>query len=78
MADEYLDPAKTIIAKAGGIDAVAEITGKHVSRIYRWRQSREVGGTGGVVPHDDATKLLQAAKDRGLDITPADFFGAAA
>lgn len=69
-----LDPARSVIAKLGGVDAVATITGKHVSRIYRWTYPREKGGTGGVVPHEDATKLLAHAKANGLDLTAEDFF----
>ena len=77
MSEKHLDPAKTIIAKAGGVDAVASITGKHVSRIYRWMHPREKGGTGGVVPHADATKLLRHAQETGIEITAADFFAPA-
>lgn len=74
MSDTHLEPAKSIIAKAGGVETVAGITGKHISRIYRWMQPREKGGTGGVVPHDDATKLLQHAAATGVDLKPSDFF----
>lgn len=73
-----LDPAKSVIQKAGGVDAVAKITGRHVSRIYRWMQPKEHGGTGGFVPQPEAMKILQHAKDKGLDLSAADFFGEAA
>lgn len=68
------EPARSVIAKIGGVEAAAKITGKHVSRIYRWAYSREKGGTGGVVPHDDATKLLAYAKANSIDLDAADFF----
>lgn len=71
---QQLEPAKTVIAKIGGVDVAARITGKHVSRIYRWMQPRERGGTGGFVPQDDATKMLRHAKAEGIDLSPADFF----
>lgn len=75
MSDKHLEPARTVIAKAGGVEAVARITGKHVSRIYRWMHPREKGGTGGVVPHADATKLLKEAQsDEKIDLRPEDFF----
>jgi hypothetical protein len=74
MSDRNLEPAYSVIAKAGGVDAVAAITGKHVSRIYRWTYPRAKGGTGGVVPHDDATKILKHAAEAGLNIAARDFF----
>lgn len=74
MSEKQLEPARTILAKIGGVDVAAKITGKHVSRIYRWTYPREKGGTGGVVPHEDATKLLEHAKANGVDLVADDFF----
>lgn len=75
--DAKLEPARSVLAKIGGVEVAAKITGKHVSRIYRWTYPREKGGTGGVVPHDDATKLLEYARANSLDLQPADFFATA-
>lgn len=74
MSDRNLKPASTVLAKIGGVDVAAQVTGKHPSRIYRWTYPREKGGTGGVVPHDDATKLLKHASENGIALTPSDFF----
>lgn len=74
MSERNLEPASTVIAKIGGVDVAAKVTGKHVSRIYRWTYPREKGGTGGVIPHDDATKLLKHASEHKLELTAADFF----
>ena len=74
MSDRNLEPASTVIAKIGGVDIAAKVTGKHVSRIYRWTYPREKGGTGGVIPHEDATKLLKHASDHKIKLTAADFF----
>lgn len=74
MSDRHLEPAKTVIARVGGVDKAAAITGKHVSRIYRWMYGKERGGTGGFVPHEDAVKLLEAAASESLPLAPADFF----
>lgn len=74
MAKEHLNPAATAIAKLGGPDRVSEITGKHISRIYRWMYAKARGGTGGRVPQDDAQKMLEFAKREGIDLSPADFF----
>ena len=76
MSEKHLEPAKTVIAKIGGVDVAASITGKHVSRIYRWMYPAEKGGTGGVVPHADARKLLDHSKASGLDLHAEDFFAA--
>lgn len=74
MSDRNLEPANTVLAKIGGVDVAAQVTGKHPSRIYRWTYPRAKGGTGGVVPHDDATKLLRHASENGIALTPSDFF----
>jgi hypothetical protein len=68
-----LDPAKTVIDKIGGVEKAAEVTGKHISRIYRWMYSTVRGGTGGFVPHGDAVKLLEYAKGNELPLTAEDF-----
>lgn len=73
MSDEHLNPAKTIIAKIG-VDKTAEVTGKHVSRVYRWMYPKERGGTGGLIPQTDQPAILQYALSRGIDLSPADFF----
>lgn len=75
MSDTHLEPAKSIIAKIG-IDKVSEITGKHVSRVYRWMYSKERGGTGGLIPQGDAPALLQYARENGIPLSEADFFPA--
>lgn len=74
MSDRNLEPASTVLAKIGGVEIAAQITGKHVSRIYRWTYPRNKGGTGGVIPHEDATKLLKHASDHKIALTPSDFF----
>lgn len=68
-----LDPAKTVIDKVGGVDRAAQITGKHISRIYRWMYPAIRGGTGGFVPHADAVKLLDHAKQHDLPLSAEDF-----
>lgn len=77
---DHLEPAKSVIAKVGGPDVVARITGRNVTRVYRWMYPPERGGTGGVIPHDEARKLLDYAAQQQIALTPADFFatGAAA
>jgi hypothetical protein len=74
MSDRNLEPASTVLAKIGGVEVAASITGKHVSRIYRWTYPREKGGTGGVIPHEDATKLLKHASENNIPLSASDFF----
>ncbi|TAV98474.1 hypothetical protein ELI24_08790 [Rhizobium ruizarguesonis] len=73
MSEKHLEPAKSIIAKIG-IDKVSELTGKHVSRVYRWMYSKERGGTGGFIPNADAPALLAYAKANGIQLSAEDFF----
>ncbi|NSZ57809.1 hypothetical protein FY145_07165 [Agrobacterium tumefaciens] len=73
MSEKHLDPAKSIIAKIG-IDKVSEITGKHVSRVYRWMYPKDRGGTGGVIPQGDAPALLAYAKANKIELDAAEFF----
>lgn len=73
-----LDPAASVIAALGGPARVSSITGKDISRVYRWMAPKDVGGTGGLIPQPEAAKLLRHAKDNGIAVTAADFFGEAA
>ena len=73
MSADHLEPASSIIRKVG-IDTAVTVTGKHISRVYRWMYSKERGGTGGAIPHRDALALLEHAKANGLDLKPEDFF----
>lgn len=71
---EGLEPAATVIAKCGGVDAVARIVKRHRSVVNRWRLPRESGGTGGYVPMPHARILLREVPA----LTEADFFAAPA
>lgn len=68
-----MDPAKSILDRLG-VENVAKVTGKHISRVYRWTYpsgARE--GTGGVIPHADAIKLLSYAREQGIALDESDF-----
>lgn len=73
-----LEPAATIIARFGGADAVREITGASRTRVYRWTQPKEAGGTGGTIPTEHALKLLAFAQKHQVSISAADFLPVAA
>lgn len=75
---EYLNPASSIIEAFGGVEKVSAVTGKHISRVYRWMYPKSLGGTGGVIPQAEAEKLLQHAREQNLPITAEQFFRGAA
>lgn len=52
-----LDPAYSIIAMCGGAAAVARVTRRSVTRVYRWTYPEERGGTGGIIPMRPARKI---------------------
>lgn len=68
-----LEPAATIINRFGGPDAVQAITNASRTRVYRWTQSKESGGTGGLIPMVHAVKLIEEARKKGIGITLDDF-----
>jgi len=72
MSEKHLEPARSVIGKIG-IEKVAEITGKHVSRVYRWMYPKEKGGTGGFIPPEDAKALLAWARENGVAISASEF-----
>lgn len=72
----YLNPAKSVIAKLGGPAAVAEITKRNISRVYRWMYPASRGGTGGRIPQAEAEKLLDYACRHGVELDAREFFTA--
>jgi len=78
ISTERLDPAKAIIEKVGGAHTVAQITGRSVTRVYRWMYPSNRGGTGGLIPHREARKLLEYAAENKIDLKAGEFFGEAA
>ena len=68
------DIATKIITTCGGPRAVAEMLGIHVTTVFRFRRSREKGGSGGLIPSHHQNRLLAEARRRGIKLTPADFF----
>lgn len=75
-----MNPAQRVIEKCGagelkrGIVVVSEITGVHTTRVYRWTYPKSRGGTGGTIPSQHQQALLDGARTRFIDLSPADFF----
>lgn len=66
--------ASRIIAKCGGHQQVADMLEVHVSRCHRWTYPKTRGGTDGLIPLRQQQKLIEAARARGIELSPADFF----
>lgn len=75
MSQDDLSPvAGHVIAKCGGVAAVAKLTGRSPVSIHKWRYEKARGGTGGLVPSEPAARLMAAARRGEVDLTPSDFF----
>lgn len=67
--------ASRVIAKMGGAVAVADILGLDQSAVHRWTYPRGPRrGRGGIVPARHQQPLLEAAREKGIDLRPEDFF----
>lgn len=66
--------AERILRKLGGPRNVAQMLGTSPQAIYKWTYPREYGGTGGLIPHRRQLELMIVAKQRGIVLTPEDFF----
>jgi len=73
----HLDPARTVVAKVGGIQAVCAAVGVSRTAVVKWMRPREVGGTDGLIPSDHARRLYEYAREKGLPLKAEDFFRAA-
>ena len=76
MSKQHLDPARSLIEKAGGPARVARVLGLNRSTVARWMYPRDEGGTGGLVPAQWQRALLEYARRERLPLTERDFFGA--
>lgn len=73
MSENQLEPARSVIAKIG-VEKVCQITGKHISTVYRWMYPKDRGGCGGFIPTAEARGLLDFARENGIDLVAEDFF----
>lgn len=62
-----MTPVDRVISKFGSIRAVAETLGIDRSAVSLWKQT-------GYVPTKRQRELLVAAREKGIDLQPADFF----
>jgi len=75
-----MSQAERVIAKIApndrttGVAILAEIAGVHPSRVHRWTYPKDREGTGGIIPAQHHQRILDGARERGIDLSPADFF----
>jgi hypothetical protein len=67
-----MTPADIVISRFGGVRPLARLLGKDPSTIHRWKQPAERGGLDGRVPSAVQVRLLELAREKGVDLTPAD------
>lgn len=73
-----LEPAASVIAKFGGPQKVQDITKADRTRVFRWTQPREAGGTDGRIPMKQVIKLIEHARKHDIPISGDEFFMASA
>jgi transposase-like protein len=67
-----MTPADIVISRFGGVRPLARLLGKDPSTIYRWKQPADRGGLDGRVPSAVQVRLLDLARKRGVELSPAD------
>lgn len=73
---ERCEPAASIIAALGGLTVVAKAAGVSVVTAQRWRYPTANGGTGGFIPRKHHDRLIEFAKERGIELFPGAFVDA--
>lgn len=68
-----MNPAREIIDKFGGSGVVASITGVTPQRVLAWTYKNRPG-TGGKIPWKHHRALIEAAQERGIDLSLRDFY----
>lgn len=69
--------ASRIIQKFGGAPVVAGIVATDRTAVYKWTYPKERGGCDGLIPSRYHSLLLHAAREKGIELTPSDFFESA-
>lgn len=66
------EPAKSVIARLGGLTKVSVLCGVDISTVQRWRMAKDKRGTGGVIPAKYMAVLLRHASATGSDLKASD------
>lgn len=85
-----MTPAQHVLTKLGagdlnaGIALASEILSLHSTSVFRWTRPKDKGrtgrikGSGGLIPTNRMQALIEGARSKGIDLTPADFFAGVA
>lgn len=65
----HLEPAASVIAALGGVPTLAKGIGTTTTTVQRWRWPKEIGGTGGVIPHWRHDDIMAFAQKRGVRLS---------
>lgn len=65
----HLEPAASVIAALGGVPTLAKGIGTTTTTVQRWRWPKEIGGTGGVIPHWRHKDIIAFAEKCGVHIS---------
>lgn len=68
-APSVMRPADIVISRFQGVRPLARLLGKDPSTIHRWRMPAAKGGLDGRVPSQVQVRLLELAKEHGVDLT---------
>jgi hypothetical protein len=69
---DMLEPAKSIIHRLGGVEAVAKATDRHPIQVRRWGYARDKGGSEGLIPVEHIEALLHLGARAAPEITASD------
>lgn len=67
--DNPITPAAIVVAKFGGVRALARALGLNPSTVCKWGLPKERGGCDGRIPHKHHRALLDLASDRKKRLT---------
>lgn len=67
-----MTPVDILVSRFGGVRALARLVKKDPSTIHRWKMPAAKGGMDGRVPSSMQTRMLELAKDHGVELTALD------
>lgn len=68
-APENMRPADIVISRFHGVRPLARLLKKDPSTIHRWKMPAKKGGLDGRVPSQVQVRLLELAKEHGVELT---------
>jgi transposase-like protein len=73
-----MKPADIVISRFGGLRPLARLMNLDPSTIYRWRAPAAKGGLDGRVPSTHQLRLLELAREKGVQLTASELIEGAA